>query len=136
MFPLHFLSSLRLITNTSQPTLWNTLPTAIISLYGPTNFHTITWRRDLLADVGDCDVLSLAQELRWRDPPTEIPDGGLERYDMICHIYREELLGAFLCLGVTETTRFTDDTETEYEVIVELPLENIVSGKELDAISK
>ncbi len=84
------------------PTLWTTPPNAILSLYGPTNFHDIPWLDRKFNDLPPYSSTILMDATTYENPPTiwpreeDSPEQRQARKIMGQHIYRSEVLAAFL----------------------------------------
>jgi len=132
------------MSNIIQPKLWSTPPKAIVSLYGPTNFHKIPYlnlgpRRPEVWPIPDASNDLLAQATNFPVPPTEFPmptrteDFKSPRHCMGQHIYRGELLGDFLVKGLLRDIEMVDGQSFER---LRLPTKGESKPEEINDISK
>jgi len=143
-FPYTVLEFVVMRFNTSQPKLWSTPPKAIISLYGPTDFHKIPYlnlgpRRPEVWPIPDASTCLLTQATDFSTPPTELPmptkieDFKMPRHYMGQHIYRGEILGDFLVKGLVRYVETVDGRPTER---LRLPGKGESKLEEIDDISE
>ncbi|KAL2067735.1 hypothetical protein VTL71DRAFT_15831 [Oculimacula yallundae] len=112
------------------PKLWVTRPAAILSLYGPTNFHHLPYQQrgrfsqrcNLL-----CTSETLAAATEYSHPPTETMIGRKDhpRGTMARQIFEQGLIAEFLIKGLLR----------ERDGTLRLPEQGSVSKEEIDEIS-
>lgn len=111
------------------------MPTAILSMYGPTNMHSLPYLQrfsNLKMSNLACTPDVLAAGTRYDDPPSEwkIPSGPGDyikpRSLMGIHIFHRGIIAEFLIRGLS---RHEDGT-------LSLPERGSVSEEEIDEISK
>ncbi len=118
-----------------QPKLWASKPTAILSMYGPTNMHTLPYLfRGRLSHLPLPPLTSevLAVATNFNEPPTDVPvpkhsdDYVKPRGLMSMNIFRTSVIAEFLLKGLQK-----DDEDR-----LKLPERGCVSSEEIDEISK
>ncbi|KAI9049605.1 hypothetical protein LZ554_006631 [Drepanopeziza brunnea f. sp. 'monogermtubi'] len=119
------------------PQLWTAKPSAIFSMYGPTNLHHLPYlHRFAHLNISNwpCTPEVLAAGTRYDAPPTEIPiptpglpgdDYILPRSVLAIHLFSRGLIADFLVRGLV---RDADGT-------LGLPEKGSASNEEIDAIS-
>lgn len=119
----------------TQPKLWRQNPAAILSMYGPTNFHSLPWlNRGRLARMQckPCTPSLLAEATDYHNPPTELAlpasakDLQRPRMSISLTFFREAILPEFLLKGLVR-----DENGN-----LAMPKKGCVSKKEIDGISK
>jgi len=118
------------------PKLWSRPPTAILSLYGPTNLHSLPWMNLNFSSLvlRDPTPALLAAATNYEQPPSDLvlssTDTTHPRRHMGQHIYRKELLAVFLLRGLV----YEDSNEISGLRLPERERDNVTAA-EIDSIS-
>jgi pimeloyl-ACP methyl ester carboxylesterase len=139
---------------TRQPKLWTHLPTAILSMYGPTNMHSLPYlNRGRLPHLPDPRVTPemIAAAFDYNNPPTEIAiptvmeDYSKPRALVSLKVFKTAIIAEFLLRGPVKKERgrlrriagfFFRDLVRKESNKLSLPKKGCVSDNEIDEISE